>query len=75
MKKILVPTRFVPWPPIEGGRVAQYRSYEACVGACEFHLLVAAYNAEEEQNAVACNGRLPNLFVRTVRCYSPATPR
>ena len=66
---ILIASPYLPWPLIEGGRVAQYRTFEALRDACTFTLVVPVYNLEQETNAKYFAAKFPNITVAAVRCF------
>ena len=75
---ILIASPYLPWPLIDGGRVAQFRTFEAMRGACTFTLVVPVYSLEEEAYAREFAGKFSNVTVEAVRCFhvpSPLTPR
>lgn len=67
---ILLASPYVPWPLSEGGRVAQYRTFEALRDACTFTLVVPVYSPEGEADANHFSSTFPHVKVRPVRCYS-----
>jgi glycosyltransferase involved in cell wall biosynthesis len=70
---ILIATLYLPWPLIEGGRVAQYRTFAALRDACTFTLVVPVHSLEEEIDAKKFAGMFSNVKVRPVR-WSPVVP-
>jgi|GEM_PF-2205394 len=73
--KILVASSYLPWPLTDGGRVAQYRTFEALQGAGTFTLLVPVHNPQEEADARIVEEKLPHVTVETVRCFVAPPPR
>jgi glycosyltransferase involved in cell wall biosynthesis len=72
--RILLASPFLPWPLIEGGRVAQYRTFAALREACSFVLVVPIYSLKEEIDAQEFAALFPNIKVRTVRCFQHDPP-
>ncbi|HUD47516.1 MAG TPA: glycosyltransferase [Candidatus Baltobacteraceae bacterium] len=66
--RILIASRYLPWPLIEGGRVAQYRTFEALRDACGFTLVVPVYSQEEQADALYFAKMFPNVMVEAVQC-------
>jgi glycosyltransferase involved in cell wall biosynthesis len=66
---ILIASPFLPWPLTEGGRAAQYRTFEALQGACTFTLVVPMNSLQEEADAKVFAGRFSNVTVEAVRCF------
>jgi glycosyltransferase involved in cell wall biosynthesis len=66
---ILIASPYLPWPLTEGGRVAQYRTFEAMRNACSFTLVVPVSSPEEETNANSFTERFPNVTLEAVRCF------
>jgi glycosyltransferase involved in cell wall biosynthesis len=58
----------------EGGRVAQYRTFEALRDACTFTLVVPIYSLEEEINAKKFAETFSNIRVKPVRCFQIIPP-
>jgi polysaccharide biosynthesis protein PslH len=71
---ILIATPYLPWPLTEGGRVAQFRTFEALRNDCVFTLVVPVYSLEEETDARTFAGLFPNLKVKAVRCFQIVPP-
>jgi glycosyltransferase involved in cell wall biosynthesis len=71
---ILIASPYLPWPLIDGGRVAQYRTFEALRDVCTFTLVVPVPNAEEEVNARDFGKIFPHVRVETVPCFRPQPP-
>jgi hypothetical protein len=69
--RILIASRYLPWPLIEGGRVAQCRTFEAMRDACGFTLVVPVYSPEEQADALNFAEMFPNVKVEAVRCSPP----
>ena len=72
---ILTASPYLPWPLDEGGRVAQYRTFEAMRGACTFTLVVPVYSPEQDADAGSFAGMFPDVRVVAVRCFERAPPR
>lgn len=74
--RILVASPYLPWPLIEGGRVAQYRTFEAVRDVCTFTLVVPVNNLEQEADAKLFAGKFPEITVEAVRCFQspPSSP-
>jgi glycosyltransferase involved in cell wall biosynthesis len=72
---ILIATPYLPWPLTEGGRVAQYHTFEALRDACTFTLVVPVYNLEEEADAKYFADKFPNMTVEAVRCFQAVPPQ
>jgi len=72
---ILVASPYLPWPLNEGGRVAQYRTFEALQDACTFTLVVPVYNLTQEVDTKLFAAKFPNITVEAVRCFqTPPSP-
>lgn len=66
---ILVASPYLPWPLTEGGRAAQYRSFEALQDACTFTLVVPMNSLQEEADAKVFAGMFSNITLDAVRCF------
>jgi len=71
---ILVASPYLPWPLTEGGRVAQYRTFEALRNDCTFTLVVPIYSLEEENDAKKFAETFPKIRVKPVRCFQIIPP-
>ena len=72
---VLIASPYLPWPLTEGGRTAQYRTFEALQGACTFTLVVPMNSLQEEADAKTFAGMFSNVTLETVRCFQiPRTP-
>lgn len=66
---VLIASPYLPWPLTEGGRAAQYRTFEALQGVCTFTLVVPTISLQEEADAKAFAGMFSNVTVEAVRCF------
>ena len=66
---ILIASPYLPWPLTEGGRAAQYRTFEALRDSCTFTLVVPIYGQEEEANVRHFSAMFPNVTVEAVRNF------
>jgi glycosyltransferase involved in cell wall biosynthesis len=72
--RILIATPNLPWPLTEGGRVAQYRTFEALRNDCTFTLVVPVYTLEREADAKTFADKFPNVTVEAIRCFQISPP-
>lgn len=72
---ILIASRYLPWPLTEGGRVAQFRTFEALRDACRFTLVVPVYSLAEVAHAEEFGRKFSNVTVVAVRCFHPPVPQ
>lgn len=68
---VLVASPYLPWPLLEGGKVAQYRTFEALRNVCRFTLVVPLYWPGEEEYARQFAEKFPNIKLVPVRYYQP----
>jgi glycosyltransferase involved in cell wall biosynthesis len=69
--RILVASPYIPWPLSEGGKVAQFRTYEALRESCQFTLVVPVYSESDAEDAAQFSKRFPNVTVEAAVCYGP----
>jgi hypothetical protein len=74
MLHILIASPYLPWPLTEGGRAAQYRTFEALRAACTFTLVVPVHSPAEEADARYFAGKFSNVTMEAVRCFNVAPP-
>jgi len=70
---ILIASSYLPWPLTEGGRAAQYRTFEALRHDCTFTLVVPMNSLQEEADAKVFDGMFSNVTLEAVRCFQ--TPK
>lgn len=71
---IVIASPYLPWPLTEGGRVAQYRMFEALQDTCTFTLVVPMNTLQEEADAKVFAGKFSNVTVEAVRCFQIPRP-
>jgi glycosyltransferase involved in cell wall biosynthesis len=67
--KVLILTPLLPWPPSEGGRIAQYRTLQALEDVCDITIVAPVFSEEQIQDAVELGRLLPKIKVRAVACF------
>jgi hypothetical protein len=73
--RIVIASPYLPWPLTEGGRAAQYRTFEALRDDCAFTLVVPVYTREGLADARGFSESFPNVRVEAVRCGDIAPAR
>jgi glycosyltransferase involved in cell wall biosynthesis len=74
MMRILIASPYVPWPLNEGGRVAQYRTFEALRDFCTFTLVVPVYNLEQAADVQLFAAKFPDITTEAVHCFQIEPP-
>jgi glycosyltransferase involved in cell wall biosynthesis len=63
---ILIASPYLPWPLVEGGRVAQYRTFEAMRDVCTFTLVAPVRGAHGMADARSFAKMFPNVRVEAI---------
>ena len=71
---ILIASPYLPWPLSEGGRVAQYRTFEALRNSCDITLIIPIYKQSEIEDVKHFESLFPNIHVNAVKCFNQPPP-